>query len=240
MRVFIMMIIGFIYMFGDSLPKGYSVYKDVLYQEVDRTFPEFYVPPYFGGLIEHESCISLTHSKCWNPKAELNTKREYAIGFGQITKAYNSDGSIRFDTLMNLKRTYPKELSGLTWSNIKDRPDLQIRAMLLLWKDNYRLFNNKGIDYLNVIAFSDASYNAGYGNVYKDMQVCKMKANCNPKVWFGNVNTTCTRNKIIYGNRSACDIVKHHVDDVLNNNLDKYVEAWTEDNYIQRYKIKTE
>ena len=82
--------------------------------------------------------------------------------------------------------------------------------------------------------------NAGYGNVYKDMQVCKMKANCNPKIWFGNVNTTCTRNKILYANRSSCDIMKHHVDDVLNNRLGKYIESWTKDDYVSRYKIKTD
>ncbi len=240
MRFLIMIMISIGCIFGGNLPKGYDTYKDVLYQEIDTVFPEFFIPPYFGGLIEHESCISLTHSKCWNPKSQLKTKREYAIGFGQITKAYNKDGSIRFDTLSNLVKSYPRELKGLNWNNIKDRPDLQIRAMLLLWKSNYRLFNNKGIDYWDVVAMSDASYNAGYGNVYKDMQVCKMKANCNPKIWFGNVNTTCTRNKIIYGNRSACDIMKHHVDDVLNNKLEKYLDAWTEDDYIHKYKIKTE
>lgn len=225
---------------ADVLPKGYNIYKDILYQEVDNIFPEFYIPPYFGALIEHESCISLTHSKCWNPRSELKNSRENGIGFGQITKAYNKDGSIRFDTLTTLVKTYPRELKGLNWNNIKDRPDLQIRAMILLWKSNYRLFNNKGIDYWDVLAFSDASYNAGYGNVYKDMQVCKLKVNCNPKIWYNNVNTTCNRKQIIYGNRSACDIMKHHVDDVLNNNLIKYIESWTDGNYVERYKIKTE
>lgn len=240
MRFLIMIMISIGCIFGGNLPKGYDTYKDVLYQEIDAVFPEFYIPPYFGALIEHESCISLTHSKCWNPRSELKTKRENGIGFGQITKAYNSDGSIRFDTLTTLVKTYPRELKGLTWTNIKDRPDLQLRAMILLWKSNYRLFINKGIDYLDVLAFSDASYNAGYGNVYKDMQVCKMKASCNPKIWFNNVNTTCTRNRIIYGNRSACDIMKHHVDDVLNNRLEKYLNAWTEDNYVDKYRIKTD
>lgn len=240
MRFLIMIIVFISCLFGGSLPKGYELYKDTLYQEIDKTFPEFFIPPYFGALIEHESCISLTHSKCWNPASELKTPRENGIGFGQITRAYNRDGSIRFDTLTDLVRKYPKELNGLTWNNIKVRPDLQIRAIILLWKSNYRLFNNKGIDYWDVIALSDASYNAGYGNVYKDMQVCKMKINCNPKIWKDNVNTTCARNKIIYGKRSACDIMKHHVDDVLNNKLEKYIDNWTKDDYIDRYRIKTE
>lgn len=240
MRFLIMIMISIGCIFGGNLPKGYDTYKDVLYQEIDTVFPEFFIPPYFGGLIEHESCISLTHSKCWNPKSQLKTKREEGGGLPQLTRAYNSDGSLRFDTLTNLVKSYPRELKGLSWNTVYDRPDLQIRAMLLLWKSNYRLFNNKGIDYWDVVAMSDASYNAGYGNVYKDMQVCKMKANCNPKIWFGNVNTTCTRNKIIYGDRSACDIMKHHVDDVLNNKLEKYLDAWTEDDYIHKHKIKTE
>ncbi len=240
MRFLIMMMISIGCVFGGNLPKGYDIYKDVLYKEIDALFPEFYVPPYFGALIEHESCISLKHSKCWNPKSQLKTPREEGAGLSMLTRAYKTDGSIRFDTLTDLVRKYPKELKGLSWNTVYNRPDLQIRAMILLWKGNYRLFNNKGIDYWEMIAMSDASYNAGYGNVYKDMQVCKMKVNCNPKIWFGHVNTTCNRNKILYGNRSACDIMKHHVNDVLNHKLDKYVEDWTKDRYVYKYQIKTD
>lgn len=40
--------------------------------------------PYVGGLIEHESCISLTHSRCWNSAARLKTEKEEGAGLGQF------------------------------------------------------------------------------------------------------------------------------------------------------------
>lgn len=238
MKILLFIFLFTLSIFGNNLPKGYIDLKDTLYQEVNRLFPEFYVPPYFGALIEHESCITLKHSKCWNPESRLKTSREEGAGLPQLTRAYHADGSIRFDTLTDLVRKYPKELNGLNWNTVYQRPDLQIRAMILLWKSNFRLFQNKGIDYWNMMAMADASYNAGYGNISNDIQVCKLKANCDPKIWWGNVNTTCTRKKILYDNRSACDIQKHHVNDVLLNKLDKYVISWTEGNYISKYKIK--
>ncbi len=237
MRIILLMLIILKSLMAEIIPSGYYKYEDILYKEVNLIFPTFYVPPYFGGLIEHESCISLTHSKCWNPKSRLKTAREEGAGLPQLTRAYSSTGAIRFDTLTDLVKRYPKELKGLTWKTVYNRPDLQIRAMILLWKSNFILFQNKDIDYWNMIAMADASYNAGFGNIYKDMQVCKLKKNCDPKIWFGNVNTTCTRNKKIYGNRSACDIQKNHVDDVLYGNLPKYIEEWDKKGISEKYKI---
>ena len=235
----LLLVSGLVY--GNMLPKGYFEYRDTLYSEVNRLMPDFLLPPYFGSLIEHESCISIKHSRCWNPASELNTKKEYGVGFGQITKAFREDGSIRFDTLSDLTRKFPTELKGLNWNNIKTKPDLQIRAMLLLWRSNYVLFENKGIDFWNVLAFSDSAYNGGYSHVYKDMQICKMKAGCDQKVWFGNVEKYSVKStKKLYGNRSAYDINRHHVNDVLNNRLAKYTNDWVSTGIYRKYPIKTD
>lgn len=219
-----------------TLPVKYHTYKEDLYKEMNRLFPEFYVPPYFGALVEHESCISLTHSKCWDPKSRLKTQREEGAGLLQITRAYRADGSLRFDTLTDMVRRYPKELKELNWNNVYTRPDLQIRALLLLWKSNFDMMKNKDIDYWNVIAFSDAAYNGGYGDLKKEMQVCKMKIGCNEKIWFGNVEKTSVKSiKKLYGNRSAVDINRHHVNDVLNNRMNKYIMDWNNLGYYEKY-----
>lgn len=236
----ILLIAGLAY--GNSnLPKGYFIYRDDLYKEVNRLMPDFLIPSYFGSLIEHESCISLTHSRCWNPASELKTKREQGIGFGQITRAWNENGSLRFDVLSDLLKKYPNELKGLNWDNMKTKPDSQIRAMLLLWRSNYNLFKNKGIDLWNMIAFSDSAYNGGYGHVTKDMQLCKMKPNCNQFEWFGNVEKYSVKStKALYGNRSAYDINRHHVKDVLYTRLPKYINDWVYSGMYMKYPIMTD
>lgn len=227
-------------LYSDNLPKRYYNYENTLYSEVNRIMPDFYLPSYFGALIEHESCISLTHSKCWNPAAKLETSRELGGGLPQLTKAWKADGTLRFDTLTELVKKYPKELNGLNWNNLYTKPDLQIRAMVLLWRSNWNLFQNKGIDYWNMIAFSDSAYNGGYSHVYKDMQLCMMKKKCDQFVWFNNVELESVKSKkILYGNRSAFDINRHHVKDVLKNRLDKYTIRWSNIGMYEKYPFKS-
>lgn len=69
------------------IPPQAFEYIPTIKEEVNEIFPDFLYPFYFGALIEHESCISLTHKKCWNPSSKLQTKRELGIGFGQ--RLYN-------------------------------------------------------------------------------------------------------------------------------------------------------
>jgi len=212
----------------EDIPPRAFKYLPYMYQEVYRLLPDFKTPFYFGALIEHESCISLCWSKCWNPKSRLKTSREEGAGLGQITRAWYRNGRLRFDTLADLKRRFRKELEELNWNNIYNKPRLQIRAMVLLWKGNWYKFP-KDLPYVSRLAFSDASYNQGYWRTYKDRQLCKLKANCNPIYWFDNVEKTCTASKRkLYGNRSPCDISRHHVRDVLLNRLPKYYYDWVE------------
>lgn len=167
---------------------------------------------YLGSLIEIESCISLTHSKCWNPSAELKTPREHGVGLGQLTKAYKPDGSIRFDALAELRTKHIKELRELNWSNIKNRPDLQLKAILLKTKDNYYYYRPYSRNDLEALAFSDASYNGGISGLDNERRACKLSSDCDPTRWFGNVDRVCLKSKVaLYGKRSPCDINREHV-----------------------------
>lgn len=204
------------------IPTNAYKYLPILKVEQTKYWPNHPHPEQFGALGEHESCISLRHPRCWSPTSMLKTQREEGAGIFQITRAYDKNGKLRFDALQELKDKHPSVLSDWSWENVYQRPDLQLRAVVLKSKDNF--------DYLKVVAdpierlkFSDAAYNGGMGGVNSDRRLCGMTDGCNPQIWFGNVEKTCTKSKaVLYGNRSACDINRNHVNDVINIRSVKY------------------
>ncbi len=179
------------------------------------------MPHSLPALVEHESCLSLKHSRCWNPKSQLKTSREEGAGFGQITRAYRKDGSLRFDALAELKSKHPV-LAEWSWQNVYLRPDLQLRGLVLKSKDDYQaLFNVR--DPVERLYFADAAYNGGMGGVMNERRACGLKQGCDPQQWFGHVEYVCLKSKDpLYGGRSACDINRHHVEDVFHRRAPKY------------------
>ena len=182
-----------------------------------------FTPPvagYFGGLVEHESCITLTHPRCWKPTSRLKTQREEGAGLGQLTRAWHPDGGLRFDALAELRDRHPA-LQDLDWATIYQRPDLQLRALVLKVRDDYRAI--PVADGPERLAFADAAYNGGRGGVQRERRACQMATGCDPARWFGHVEHHCLKSKApLYGNRSACDINRHHVADVLRKRAPKY------------------
>lgn len=204
------------------IPNNAFQFLPMVKSEGLRLMPDMPYPHYFGSLIEHESCISLKHSRCWSPTSELRTKRERGAGLGQLTIAYNEDGSVRFDSLSDLRKANMRELKDLSWSNITQRPDLQIRGLVLMIDKNYdSLFDVK--DPFQRLAMADVGYNAGMGRIKKNRLQCSLTKGCDPSVWFDNVEEHCTAStKPIYAGRSACDIMNHHAEDTLRIRLNKY------------------
>ena len=180
-----------------------------------------------GSLIELESCITLKHSKCWNASSKLSTKRELGVGLGQLTKAYTNTGAIRFDALAEIRQKHPRELHELSWKNIEKRPDLQIKAVILKVRDNYKYFRNTSTTVENALYFADAGYNGGNAGVVKEQRACKLSPGCDPFKWFGHVELYCMKSRVVlYGNRSACDINRHHVQEVFLVRANKYRKFW--------------
>ncbi len=172
-------------------------------------------------MIEHESCISLTHPRCWNPSSRLKSASEEGAGLGQITRAYNQAGQVRFDALAEIRDKH-SVLRELNWGNVYTRPDLQIRAVVLKMKDNYQYYL-RYTDVENSLAFADAAYNGGIGGLDNERRACKITTGCTPAAWFDNVEKLCLKSKAaLYGQRSACDINRHHVKDVLITRAPKY------------------
>ena len=180
---------------------------------------------YLAGTVEQESCISLKHSKCWNPNVELKTHREQGVGLGQITRAYTSTGALRFDALAEIRDKH-KELKEMSWSNIKSRPDLQIRATILKSRDNFEHYA-KYADTENALIFGMVSFNGGVGGLDRERRACVLTKGCNPNVWFDNVELLCLKSKaILYGKRSACDINREYPINIVKIRSNKYRKFW--------------
>lgn len=204
-----------------QVPQQAVAHLPALQAEIRAHWPDHPMPSYFGGLIEHESCISLTHSRCWSPTARLRTQREEGAGLGQITRTWHADGRARFDTLAELRSRHPA-LASWSWSNVYERVDLQLRAVVLFSRDLWR-----GLEIIRDpqqrLAMTDAAYNGGPGRVVQDRRACGLKAGCDPQRWWGHVEHTCTASRAaLYGRRSACDINRHHVRDVILTRAPKY------------------
>ncbi|MCK9516975.1 MAG: hypothetical protein M0Q87_13200 [Ottowia sp.] len=210
------------------IPERAFQYLPIVYSEAERLMPDMPYPYYFGSLIEHESCISLKHSRCWSPTSRLKTSREEGAGLIQITRAYNSNGTLRFDTLSELRRSHIQELRDLSWGNVYQRPDLQIRAGILLTKRNHKALHMVK-DPWERLAMTDSAYNGGLGHVNKDRRLCGLKANCDPQKWFSNVELHSVKSrKPLYAGRSAYTINRQHVHDTLYIRMPKYQKHYKE------------
>lgn len=205
-----------------ELPPLAKTYAPVLKVEQVRFWPDHPAPEVLGGLVEQESCITLKHTKCWNPQAKLKTDREEGAGLGQITRAYKPSGALRFDSLATARAKYG-DLKEWSWANVYQRPDLQLRAIVLMSRDNYQAIHRVVSKPAAALAFADAAYNGGLGGVQADRRACGLKSGCDPSQWFGHVEHTCTKSKAaLYGKRSACDINREHVRNVMLVRSAKY------------------
>lgn len=195
-----------------ELPPGAQQYGPTLRAEQLRWWPDHPAPELLAGLVEQESCVSLSSPRCWNPRAQLKTTREEGAGMGQITRAYRADGSTRFDALAGLRSQYRDELTELSWGTVYQRPDLQLRALVLMSRDAARQFRAAPA----WLAFGDAAYNGGATGVQRERQACKLTRGCDPGQWFGHVEAHCLKSRQpLYGHRSACDINREHVKNVV-------------------------
>lgn len=205
-----------------DLPAGFVKYRSTLLAEQRHYWPSHPAPSVLAALVEQESCVSLKSLRCWNPGARLKSAREEGAGMGQITRAYRADGSLRFDALAGLRSQYGADLVGISWETVYQRPDLQLRALVLMSRDATMLFRQTP----GMLHFGDAAYNGGAGGVQKERRACALSRGCDTARWFGHVERHCLKSRQpLYGGRSACDINRSHVHDVFLLRRAKYVAA---------------
>jgi membrane-bound lytic murein transglycosylase MltF len=78
-----------------------------------------------------------------------------------------------------------------------------------------------------MLAFGDAGYNGGVAGVQKERRACAMTEGCNPDQWFHQVADHCLKSRQpLYGGRSACEINREHVQNVVLVRWKKYREVF--------------
>lgn len=205
------------------IPERARQHLPTLSAQVKDVWPAMPAPNYFAALIEHESCISLKHSRCWSPTSRLKSDREEGAGLGQLTRAFHADGSTRFDALEDSRRLDPRGLNELRWDTVYQRPDLQMRVIVLMTRAAWNRLVPLIPDEAPRLAMADAAYNGGIGGLLNERRACGLRSGCNPNAWFGHVEQVCLKStKPLYAGRSACDINRHHVHDVLLTRMPKY------------------
>jgi hypothetical protein len=205
-----------------DIPPQALPYLPVLSAQAKELTPDM-PAHYYAALVEHESGCPAIKTMCWKPTARLKTQREEGAGLGQLTRAYKADGTLRFDSLAESRKLDPRGLNELRWDNVYQRPDLQMRVIVLMTRQNWHRLTPMTADPLLRLQLTDLAYNAGLGRSLNDRRACGLTAGCNPDKWYGHIERTCTASRApIYGTRSACDISRHHVADVVGTRMGKY------------------
>jgi hypothetical protein len=200
-----------------EVPDRAKEYLPLVDKEIKDVWPTHPHKPSVAGQIEQETCITLKHSKCWNPRAELKTSREYGFGLGQITV------TSRFDNFKEFRKT-DRRLRDWDW---EERYDPKRQIIALIAQDKL-LYNH--IDWSNnkfeKLAFSLSAYNGGMTGVIRDKELCEEKDSCDPSKWFDNVEKYSWKSKTsVHGyGKSFYEINREYVRNILKLRYKKYVE----------------
>ncbi len=197
------------------IPALAQVYLPVLASVVSSLWPTMPDAPLLAAQVEQETCITLKHSKCWNPRAELKTSREYGFGLGQltVTEKFNN---------FEAARGWDKSLAGWQWANRFD-PAMQLRALVAYDRNLYRQMRFGASD-RDRLAFTFSAYNGGMGGLIKDRRMCSAVAGCDPEQWFGHVERNSFRSKTAasgYG-KSFFEINREYVRNIMVLRVEKY------------------
>lgn len=186
-------------------------------------WPTLKLRSFLGGQVEQETCISPTSKGCWNPKAELKTKREYGFGLGQATIAYDANGNERFNIFKEQKKL-DKRLADWKWEDRYD-PEKQLIGFVRFSMQSYLMMKFTTASEEDRIAFALSAYNGGTGGVLNDRKLCISTTGCDPSRWFDNVEKYSFKAKIKvqgYG-QSFYEINRGYVKNVLKLRRFKYI-----------------
>lgn len=203
------------------IPKNAYSLMTVLCDTREAAWPDGDYCGLLAAQVERESCISLTHSRCWSPTAELKTKREYGFGLAQHTIAYRQDGSVRFNTQQELRQKYAS-LRDWTFEKRFD-PKYQLLALVEMDHGIFRRISNAASE-RERLAFMLSAYNGGESGVRQDRLLCSNTGGCDPDVWFDNVERYSLKTRKVnpgYG-QSAYDINRGYVKDIMFVRRPKY------------------
>lgn len=199
-----------------ELPAGAVKHLPALDEEISAHWPSTPLRSALAAQIEQETCASLRSPKCWSPRAELKTAREYGFGLGQVTV------TSRFDNFAEARKL-DVTLRDWRW---EDRYDArrQLRTLVLMDRGGFERLRFVA-DERERLAMTFAAYNGGLGGVLQDRRVCAQAVGCDPNRWFGHVERHSTKSRVKwqgYG-ASAYDINRGYVRAVLIDRRPRYV-----------------
>lgn len=196
-------------------------YMPALWIAVASIWPTFPDPAVLAGQVEIETCYGLKDKRCWNPRTELKTYREYGFGLGQTTITYKN-GKETMNMWREMRNKYKAELKDWTWENRFD-PVCQLKFLVLLQKQNWAYFKFAANEKEHT-AMMLAAYNGGAGSVLKDRGLCTPKKGCDNTKWFNNIEKYSFKSKkpVKGYSRSFFDINRGYVRSVMFEKKTKY------------------
>jgi hypothetical protein len=201
-----------------DLPPLALEHLPTLAAEIRSYWPDMPQPPTLGAQVEQETCITLKSARCWNPRTELKTAREYGFGLGQITV------TARFDNFKEAKKL-DASLAAWKWED-RYNAAYQLRTMVLMDRNGFRRlgFIPAAAERL---AMAYGAYNGGLAGVLNDRRVCAATAGCDEDRWFGHVESTSLKAKIKaagYG-KSFFEINREYVKNIMQVRRPRYDAA---------------
>ena len=207
--------------YAAELPPLAYKHLPALILEQQAHWPDVPIRSVLAAQVEQETCPSLKSSKCWNPRTELKTSREYGFGLGQLTI------TSRFDNFVEARKLH----SSLRDWKFEDRydPARQLRTMILMNKSGYnRLSQVKSR--VERLAMALSQYNGGFGGLSSDRRLCAQIEGCDPGKWFGNVELHSLKSKVAskgYG-KSFFEINREYVRNIFYVRRVKYASCFQE------------
>lgn len=206
---------------AEGLPAGAVTYLPVLNAEQQRFWADVPLRSALAAQIEQETCVRPSSPKCWNPRTELKTSREYGFGLGQLTV------TPRFNNFEQAKKL-DESLRGWKFEERFD-PARQLRAMVLMDRESFRRLSFVD-DPIERQAMAFSAYNGGLSGVLTDRRLCAQKPGCDPSKWFDHVEKYSLKAKVKaqgYG-QSFFDINRGYVRSVMYSRRAKYAPFFRE------------